>query len=224
MPNRPRIGPGLPRLYAILDVDALAARALDPLTLLDIWLTAGVRLVQLRAKTLPSGALLELAREVARRVTAAGGMAILNDRPDIARMAGATGVHVGQDDLAPAEVRAIAGPDAIVGISTHTDEQVRRALEQPIDYLAIGPVFATTTKGPPTDPPVGIAGVRRAAEKAKAAGIPVVAIGGITLDSARDVLAAGVTSVAVITDLLAGDPAARVHVWQEHANRPEADI
>jgi thiamine-phosphate pyrophosphorylase len=213
LPNRPRTGPSLPRLYAILDVDFLASRALEPLTLLDIWLAAGVRLVQLRAKTLPSGAFLELAREMARRVAAAGGMAIVNDRPDIARMAGATGVHVGQDDLTPADVRGIVGPEAVVGVSTHTDPQVDQALQWPVDYLAIGPVFPTRTKGPTSDAPVGLDGVRRAVERA--AGVPVVAIGGIDLTTAREVLAAGATSVAVVSDLVAGDPAVRARAWQE---------
>lgn len=218
MPNRP----DLPRLYAILDADVLAARALDPLSLLDIWLAAGVRLVQLRAKTLPGGAFLELARAMAARVASASGIFIVNDRPDLARMAGASGVHVGQNDLAPADARAIVGPDAIVGISTHTDAQVEQALELPVDYVAIGPVFATRTKGPTSDEPVGLDGVRRAAERARSAGLPVVAIGGIDLTAARDALSAGAAAVAVISDLLAGDPAARVRAWQEALDLPEA--
>jgi thiamine-phosphate pyrophosphorylase len=217
LPNRP----DLPRLYAILDADVLAARALDPLSLLDIWLAAGVRLVQLRAKTLPGGAFLELARAIAIQVRATGGVFIVNDRPDLARMAGASGVHVGQDDLAPADARAIVGPDAIVGISTHTDAQVEQALELPVDYVAIGPVFATRTKGPTADELVGLNGVRRAAERARSAGLPVVAIGGIDLTTARALLAAGAASVAVISDLVAGDPAARVQAWQEALDVPD---
>ena len=217
MPNRP----DLPRLYAILDADVLAARALDPLTLLDIWLAAGVRLVQLRAKTLPGGAFLELARAMATRVRATSGVFIVNDRPDLARMAGASGVHVGQDDLGPADARAIVGPDAIVGISTHTDEQVGQALQLPVDYLAIGPVFETRTKGPTSDVAVGLPGVRRASERARSAGLTAVGIGGITLATARDVIAAGASSVAVISDLVAGDPAARVRAWQEALDVPD---
>jgi thiamine-phosphate pyrophosphorylase len=217
LPNRP----DLPRFYAILDADVLADRALDPLSLLDAWLAAGVRLVQLRAKTLPGGAFLELARAMATRVRATGGIFIVNDRPDLARMAGASGVHVGQDDLGPADVRAIVGPDAIVGISTHTDEQVGQALRLPVDYLAIGPVFATRTKGPMSDEPVGLTGVRRASELARSAGLAVVAIGGIDLAVARDVLAAGASSVAVISDLVVGDPVARVRDWQEAVDVPD---
>lgn len=217
MPNRP----DLPRLYAILDADVLADRALDPLSLLDAWLAAGVRLVQLRAKTLPGGTFLELARAMATRVRATGGIFIVNDRPDLARMAGASGVHVGQDDLGPADVRAIVGPEAIVGISTHTDEQVEQALQLPVDYLAIGPVFATRTKGPTSDEPVGLTGVRRASGRARSSGLPLVAIGGIDLAVARDVLAAGASSVAVISDLVAGDPVARVRAWQEAVDVPD---
>jgi thiamine-phosphate pyrophosphorylase len=217
LPNRP----DLPRLYAILDADVLAARALDPLSLLDIWLAAGVRLVQLRAKTLPGGAFLELARAMATRVRAASGIFIVNDRPDLARMAGASGVHVGQDDLSPADVRAILGLDAIVGISTHTDEQMGQALQHPVDYVAIGPVFATRTKGATADLPVGLAGVTRAAARARDGAVPLVAIGGIGLSTARDVLSAGATSVAVISDLLDGDPAARVRAWQEAVDVPD---
>lgn len=217
MPNRP----DLPPLYAILDADVLAARALDPLSLVEIWIIAGVRLAQLRAKTLPGGRFLELARAMAARFDAAGGLFIVNDRADIARMSGATGVHVGQDDLSPAEARAIMGRDAIVGLSTHSDRQVEDALRLPIDYLAIGPVFPTRTKGPAVDP-VGLDGVRRAAARAQAAGRPVVAIGGIDLARAREVLAAGAASVAVVTDLLTGDPAARARAYHEALDRPDA--
>lgn len=220
MPNRP----DLPRLYAILDADVLAARAIDPLTLVDTWIGAGVRLVQLRAKTLPGGQFLSLARQMNRRLQAAGGLFIVNDRADIATMCGASGVHLGQDDLGPSDVRVLTGAEAIVGISTHTDAQVEQALRLPVDYVAIGPVFATSTKGPTVDAPVGLDGVRRAALRARAAGLPLVAIGGITLASATEVRAAGASSVAVISDLLAGDPAVRVRAWQEALDVPDPDI
>ncbi len=218
MPNRP----DLPRLYAILDADVLAARAIDPLTLLDIWIAAGVRLVQLRAKTLPGGTFLNLARQMNARLQVAGGLFIVNDRADIARMSNASGLHVGQDDLGPADVRAVAGANTIVGISTHTDAQLERALDLEVDYVAMGPVFATATKGPTVDAEVGLDGVRRAAVRARAAGLPLVCIGGITLASANAVLAAGASSVAVISDLLVGDPAVRVKAWQEALDVPEA--
>jgi thiamine-phosphate pyrophosphorylase len=134
----------------------------------------------------------------------------VNDRADIARIADASGVHVGQDDMTPADVRAVAGEQAIVGLSTHTPEQVQDAVRQPVSYVAIGPVFTTSTKDTGYDA-VGLERLRTAATIAGAAGLPVVAIGGITLERAADVAAAGAQSVAVIGDLLLGsDPRQRV--------------
>ena len=144
---------------------------------------------------------------------ARGALLVVNDRADIARLSGADGVHVGQDDLDPAAVRAIVGRDLMVGISTHTPEQVAAALTAPVSYVAIGPVFQTSTKATGYDP-IGLGRVRAAAGAARARGVPLVAIGGITLENAAAVLDAGAASVAVITDLLAtGDPAARVGQW-----------
>ena len=209
--------PSLPRLYAILDVDTLAARGLDPATVLDAWLDAGIRLIQLRAKHLSSGPLLTLAETLAARARAAGAMFIVNDRADLALLAGADGVHVGQEDLSPTQVRALSGAGLggqaglrTIGLSTHTLEQLRAGLTEPADYLAIGPVFSTTTKAH-ADPAVGLAMVEQAA--AMMAGRPLVAIGGITLATAPEVLAAGATSVAVISDLLGEDLAARARAW-----------
>jgi thiamine-phosphate pyrophosphorylase len=203
-----------PRLYAILDIDLLEQRRLDPLRVLDVWLDAGVRLIQLRAKTMASGATLVLAETIVERTRAAGARFIVNDRADIATLAGADGVHLGQDDLRPADVRRVLlPPPAIVGLSTHNDTQARDACAQPISYLAIGPVFATTSKTRP-DPVVGLDGVRMAVACATPHALPVVAIGGITLERAPSVIAAGASSVAVISDLLADDLAecARVFV------------
>jgi thiamine-phosphate pyrophosphorylase len=144
------------------------------------------------------------------RAAPSGATVIVNDRADIARLSGAAGVHVGQDDLSPAQVRGLVGADAIVGLSTHTTEQLDRALREPIDYVAIGPVFGTGTKATGYEP-IGIESVRSAAARCAARSVPLVAIGGITRDRAGQVLAAGAQSVAVISDLLAGgDPAARV--------------
>ena len=218
MPNRP----DLPRLYGILDIDVLAARGLDPITVLDIWIAAGVRLVQLRAKSLAGGPFLDVARAMATRLNGAGGLSIVNDRADIARLAAASGVHVGQEDLAAADARSIAGAGRIVGLSTHTDQQVEQALTLPLDYIAIGPVFPTRTKGAAAAEPVGLAGVRSAVALGRSAGLPVVAIGGIDLENAREVLAAGAASVAVISDLLRGDPAARAQAYAEALDLPEA--
>jgi thiamine-phosphate pyrophosphorylase len=197
-------------LYAILDVDLTRARGWAPLDLLDVWLDAGVRLVQLRAKSLSFGPMLELADVFVARVRAAGGMLIINDRADVARLSGAGGVHVGQTDLAPAAVRQILGPDRMVGVSTHSESQVAAAIRQPIDYVAIGPVFPTASKAQP-DPVVGTGGVREAVQRAGA--LPVVAIGGITIASTRQVFDAGAASVAVISDLLTGDPRVRAREW-----------
>ena len=197
----------LPPLYAILDDDLTLSRNLRPLDVLDGWLDAGVRLLQVRAKSWSGGPLLELADQAAARGRSAGATVIVNDRADIARLAAADGVHVGQDDLGPSEVRRIVGPDAIVGFSTHSDEQVDAACRQPIDYLAIGPVFVSATRMAVASP-IGLAGVASAVARARVATLPVVAIGGITAENAARVLAAGAGSVAVISGLLDEEPRA----------------
>jgi len=143
----------------------------------------------------------------------AGAIVIVNDRADIARLSGADGVHVGQSDLAPAVVRPIVGTERVVGVSTHTVEQVDAAVLEPVDYVAVGPVFGTSTKQSAYEA-VGLDRVREAARKAHARSLPVVAIGGITIDRAADVIDAGAASVAVISDLLASDdPEARVRAY-----------
>ena len=176
------------------------------------FLAGGARLLQLRVKDLSGAAFLELAARIAEDASAANAALIVNDRADIAVLAGAAGVHVGQDDLTPAEVRVLLGDDAVVGLSTHTAEQMDRALTEPITYLAIGPIFSTMTKATGYDA-VGYDAVREAARRAAAANRPVVAIGGITLETAPRVIEAGAASVAVITDLLTDDPEARVRQY-----------
>jgi thiamine-phosphate pyrophosphorylase len=141
-----------------------------------------------------------------------GAFVIVNDRADFAMLATADGVHVGQEDLTPADVRAITGPAPMVGLSTHTPEQIAAALAEPISYFAIGPVFDTGTKATGYES-VGYRLVAHAAESAASLGLPVVAIGGITLDTAPRVIEAGATSVAIITDLLIGNPEARVREY-----------
>ena len=137
-----------------------------------------------------------------------GASAIVNDRVDLALLAQAEGVHVGQDDLPVAEARALLGPGAIVGFSTHSVAQIDPALATPLSYIAVGPVFGTTSKETGYNA-VGLELVREAVRRAN--GRPVVAIGGITLATAPAVIAAGASMVAVIADLLAGgDPAAAV--------------
>jgi thiamine-phosphate pyrophosphorylase len=195
----------LPALYAILDVDLTLSRGLAPLDVLDAWLDAGIRLLQVRAKSWPGGPYFELAERAVARGRAAGAIVIVNDRADTARLAAADGVHVGQDDLAPADVRRILGPDAIVGRSTHSNAQVDAACREPVDYVAIGPVFASATRMA-VSTPLGLAGVASAVERASRLRLPVVAIGGITAANAAGVLAAGAASVAVIGALLEDDP------------------
>jgi len=211
----------LPPLYAILDVDAVTARGWAPADVCRAWLTGGVRLMQLRAKSARFGAFLTIADEVVALCREAGAMLIINDRADVAALCGADGVHVGQDDLAVVDVREhVARPGSqgrgLIGLSTHDDAQVAAAVSQPISYLAIGPVFGTGTKDTGYGP-LGLAQVARACVAAHAAGVPLVAIGGITRERAPSVLAAGADAVAVIADLIEGATLAaveeRARVW-----------
>ena len=202
----------LPRLYAILDIDIAAAKGLQPIHVADAWLDTGVRVVQLRAKALTGGPMLELALRLAERCRAAGAMFLVNDRADIARLADADGVHLGQTDLAPPDARRVVGDTAIVGVSTHNEAQVREAIAWPVDYVAIGPVFVTSSKERP-DPVVGMDGVRRARAIVGERKLPLVAIGGITLNHAPAVIDAGAASVALISDLLDGDPGRRARQY-----------
>jgi thiamine-phosphate pyrophosphorylase len=158
-----------------------------------------------------------MCEEVIARARPAGATVIVNDRADVARLSGADGVHLGQEDLPPASARQIVGGAAIVGLSTHSADQVRQACRQPVDYIAVGPVFGTATKDTGYDQ-VGTALVAQAAAIVAGAGaaLPLVAIGGITLDRAREVIDAGAQCVAVISDLLStGDPERRVREYVE---------
>lgn len=144
-----------------------------------------------------------------------GARLVVNDRADVATIAGAAGVHVGQEDLAPAAVRAVIGPTRLIGFSTHSIAQLDLAMEEPIDYVAVGPVFGTASKDTGYDA-VGLRLVEEAARRAQRRGLPVVAIGGITIARAADVIRAGASAVAVISDLLStGDPRARVAEYLE---------
>jgi len=192
-------------------VDVVAHTAWAPLDLACAYLDGGARLLQLRAKHLPSAPFLKLCDELVRMASPYSASIIVNDRADLAVMARAAGVHVGQEDLAPADARGLLGPAAIVGFSTHTVAQIEAALREPISYLAVGPVFGTATKDTGYSA-VGLALVSTAVRLAGA--IPVVAIGGITLETAPSVLEAGATSVAVIGDLLMhGNPRGRVAAY-----------
>ncbi len=178
--------------------------------LADAYLQAGVRFLQLRAKAAPSRDVLAWADAVARRADA-GVWLVVNDRVDIALAAGLRHVHVGQDDLPVNQARRLMGPDAVIGVSTHTRAQIEAGCREGADYIAVGPVFGTRTKDTGYAP-VGLALVEHAHKQAsEAGGVPIVAIGGITLANAAEVIGAGADAVVVISDLLVGNaPAARV--------------
>jgi thiamine-phosphate pyrophosphorylase len=199
------------KLHAILDVDVAAAHGWDPADLAKAFFDGGAQLIQVRAKQLPSGSFLTLCDAVVKAAEPFRTAVIVNDRVDLAAMSGAAGVHVGQDDVPPAGARRILGDRAIVGYSTHTTTQIEAAAREPISYLAIGPVFGTRTK----DTGYDAVGLARVAEAVRlSGGLPVVAIGGITLDNAPSVVAAGAAGVAVIGDLLAGaTPQVRVAAY-----------
>ena len=209
----------IPRLYPILDsacfpsTDALLAAA-------EELAATGCTLIQYRNKSGNARVMLEQARELKRRLASGSHVSqhrrdvghplvksstagnpvtlIMNDRADLCLAAGFDGVHVGQEDLSPESVRRIIGPDRWLGVSTHNPEQLREADLTSADYLAIGPVFATSSKEKP-DPVVGLEGVRRARTLTRK---PLVAIGGISRANAASVIEVGADSVAVISDLL----------------------
>ncbi|HEX2310038.1 MAG TPA: thiamine phosphate synthase [Vicinamibacterales bacterium] len=202
----------LPPLTAIVDQDVSAAHGWSVPAAARAFLAGGARFIQVRGKSVPSRTLLDWCDEIVTAAAAVDGVVIVNDRPDVARMAGAAGVHVGQDDLRPPAVRAVVGPSAIVGLSTHTREQILDARAEPIAYAAVGPIFGSRTKDTGYDA-VGLELVRVAAG-AMGGHVAIVAIGGITLDRAADVLAAGAASVAVIGDLFATrDPERRTRQY-----------
>jgi thiamine-phosphate pyrophosphorylase len=159
----------------------------------------GARIVQVRAKGLSDGSLLALAREAVAAARPRGALLLVNDRPDIALLAEAAGAHLGQEDLSPGDARRVLPAGAILGLSTHGDGQVDAAADEPLDYVAIGPVFATRTK-PDAHAVIGLPGVRSARARTRR---PLVAIGGITALNARAVIEAGADGVAVLSAVLA---------------------
>ncbi len=191
-----------PRLYVILDRTAARGRDLDDL--LEAVLAGGCRLVQLREKEWPSGRLYPLARRLAARCRAAGAVFVVNDRVDLAVAAGADGVHLGQDDLPPEAARPLLRPGMILGLSTHSVEQARAAQAAGADYVAVGSMFPTGTK--PDFQLVGPDLVRKLRAEIR---VPLIAIGGITLDNVGEVVRAGADGVAVISAVCAApDPRA----------------
>ncbi len=197
-------------LYVICDVDVCAGAGWPLVDFATACLDGGATLLQIRAKAWTGQALLDTAAAVVELARGADAAVIVNDRADIARMAGAAGVHVGQDDLSPHAVRQIVGRDALVGLSTHTESQWSSAVEEPVSYIAVGPVFGTQSKETGYEP-LGLEIVSRAAACSASRDLPLVAIGGITLGRAKAVVDAGAHAVAVISDLLAtNDPTTRV--------------
>jgi thiamine-phosphate pyrophosphorylase len=176
---------------------------------------AGVRWLQYRDKSASARDLLETSQKLISSLSSRGSSLIVNDRPDVAALAGAAGVHVGQEDLDAEQARAVVGKEMWVGVSTHTLEQFRRAASTSADYIAVGPVFDTTSKANP-DPVVGLELIRQVRPLTDK---PIVAIGGITLDRAASVIAAGADSVAVIRDVLcAAKPAEQARRYLETLN------
>jgi thiamine-phosphate pyrophosphorylase len=207
--RRPSLSqPELPRLYAIVDADLCAAAGRAPIDVARAFLSAGAKLIQLRCKSMASGPFLDLAIAVLHDARRADARIIINDRADIAVLAGAHGVHVGQTDLSPLDTRRVVGPSLMLGLSTHTAAQWESAVREPVSYIAIGPVFGSGTKDTGYTA-IGLETVARAAAAGRAHALPTVAIGGITAGNAKSVIDAGAASVAVISDLLHGDPEAR---------------
>jgi thiamine-phosphate pyrophosphorylase len=194
----------LPRVYPILDSDALGRRAIALEAAATAFLEGGAGILQLRHKGHWSRAIFESARKIATLCREAGVTFIINDRADFAILLGA-GLHVGQDDLPPRDARNLIGGEALLGFSSHNPAQLCAAGGEPIDYVALGPIFATASKENP-DPVVGVEEVRRCRALMDK---PLVAIGGITLENAAEVWAAGADSIAVIGGLLPPETGAR---------------
>src|ERR1700682_4983386 len=200
-----------PRLYAILDSSLLTT---SELVLAEMLAGSGVELIQYRNKKAPSRDLFEISLRLSTAMAQRDVRFIVNDRPDIALLSGAGGVHVGQEDLGVEEARAICGRPRWVGVSTHALEQLAAADRTSADYVAFGPIFPTTTKQNP-DAVVGTELLRRARQLTRK---PLVAIGGITLERAAEVFAAGADSLAVVRDLIcAANPGERAREYLEVA-------
>lgn len=188
-------------LYAIVDLDYLRGR--DPLAVVRRMVAGAARIFQVRAKDVPSGEYLRVVEQVVAMVHPVGGMVLVNDRPDLAAIAGADGVHLGQDDLPIDAAWKILGPGKVVGLSTHTVHEAADAETLGADYVAFGPIYATTTKES-LHAPRGLTMLREVRARVR---VPIVAIGGITVENARDVIGAGADAVAVISAILGAENA-----------------
>ena len=192
----------LPKIYPLTDVSITKFSHLEQTKQL---IAGSAKIIQLREKKASSGDFYQAAKEVMLFARERNVKIIINDRVDIALAIGADGVHLGQDDLPPTEARKILGEKAIIGFSTHNIEQAIEAVLLPINYLAIGPIFATTTKEN-ADPVIGIEGLLKVRQAI--GNFPLVAIGGIDFENARHILANGADSIAVISAIL--NPSAKI--------------
>jgi len=204
-------GPHFPTFYPILDTHLLAKAGIAADAMARALVRAGVGMAQFRHKGPYTRKVFSQAEEIGRILKEGGVRFVINDRADVALMLHADGVHLGQDDLPATSVRGMTGRDMALGLSTHNEAQLRDADEQPADYLAIGPVFGTQSKEK-ADPVVGLTELARLRPLTQK---PLVAIGGITRANARQVLAAGADSVAVISDLFDADLDARLAEWMK---------
>jgi thiamine-phosphate pyrophosphorylase len=196
--------------YPILDTETAARRRVPPLRAAEQILEGGARILQFRHKGFFSRDVFDQARQIAALCRDADALFVINDRADVARLLNAA-VHLGQDDLSPADARRVLGDGLVIGFSTHNEAQFRDGAEQPVDYLAFGPIFGTSSKLNP-DPVVGLNELRRLRPLTDR---PLVAIGGITRLNVRSVIDAGADSVAVIGDLYPEDGhiRGRVQEW-----------
>jgi thiamine-phosphate pyrophosphorylase len=189
----------VPKLYAITDT---RLSGLSHAAQVSALCAAGAKLIQLREKTLGAEDFCVEAKQALAIARTHGAQLLINDRVDVALAIGADGVHLGQDDLPVLEARRLLGEQSIIGFSTHNAQQAKTALTLPIDYVAVGPIFPTTTKNKP-DPTLGLGGLRKIRESTR--DFSLVAIGGIDPTNARGVLAAGADSVAIVSWLVS-DP------------------
>jgi thiamine-phosphate pyrophosphorylase len=204
----------LPRVYPILDTEISTNRGVGLEVAAAAFLDGGAGILQFRHKGHWSREIYAVAEGVARLCREAGALFIINDRADFAMLLGA-GLHVGQDDLAPRDARRLVGPDAIIGYSSHNAAQLCAAAGEPVDYVALGPIFGTISKRNP-DPVVGVEELRRCRALVEK---PLVAIGGITMENAAAVLRAGADSLAILSGMLPESVSAaclreRMKAWQ----------
>lgn len=202
----------LGRVYPI--TGSVSGSAKDHVYYAECFMRAGVPLFQVRDKSLEDEAYLGQLTRIRDLSRDRGSLFLVNDRVDLAQACGADGVHLGQTDMPVAEARKLLGPEAVIGISTHTEEQFLGAQELDVDYVAVGPIFPTATKVSPYAP-LGVEFLTRMAGRSR---FPLVAIGGITIDNALAVWQAGAASVAVISDILCAPvPELRLKEYMEKA-------